>query len=530
MSLSLWTRLFNWRNLRRTAPQKMFYATIDNAAPSVVQGASVDVLVTGRFVSFFGDVTPAVNGLPSGVSGAFTPTTLGATVIATTLRLTATGGATPVVGDAFTVTLTPADTTVPVVTINCTCTVVASVSASIAISASPTATSALQGETDASTVTLVRTAYTGDVTLAATGLPTGATAVFSPNPMTGATLTAGVVVTNTVGASTVSNDAWTITASGSGVTDATQAMTHTITSPNVTRGVPTTASAVKSSDFQSFADTTALLAQIGTNESNTSKQLLLTSTGVGSSSPASCISLVTSSVTGQKAMRYSIDNTHGVPNTTMMWFAGYPGMPTTNRTGGVSTAFTDCAVYSEVSYSPGFTTAGSMVSGQGYKQYAIGYSNAAGRTGMEYSNIYDCTYTIGWNNNGNGNFGDVGGSGSSTVPINGTSRPWSASSATGPWGVEQVVCFYTEMRAVDADSLRHKSWTWLKGSEPTALPQLDYTVNIGGGSSLPTANRVAWCENFNQSRGFRYIPDGSYMDVHYIAVFDLTYDSNPLNL
>jgi len=527
MSLAAFFRWF--RKRPRNVVPKVYAPEFSVRALSLVQGSTVQTTVTFRRADYTGTITPTISGLPSGVSGAFDPATLNASTLTTTLTLTATGGASIVSNDPFSVSCTATGS--PDLTGNtetATVTVTASATPAIAIVASKSSTTALQGDSDNFDVTLTRTNYTGDVTLAVSGLPSGATASISPNPLTGGTVTAGVVITNDIAASTVTNDAYTVGATGSGVAAATNVnMTHTITSPNVTRGVFNYSNVVKGSDFSTYADTTALLAAIGTTESDANKQKLLTSTGTGNSSPANCIQLVTSSVTGNKAMRYLIDNTHGVPNTTMMWFAGYPGMPTANRTGGVSTPFTDCAVYSEVSYSPGFTTAGSKAGGQGYKQYAIGYSNAAGRTGMEYSNIYDCTYTIGWNNNGNGNFGDVGGSGSSTVPINGTPRPWSANGNV--WAVEQVVCFYTEMRAVDADSLRHKSWTWLKGSEPTALPQLDYTVNIGGGSSLPTANRVAWCENFNQDRGLRYIPDGSYMDVHYIGVVDLTFDSNPAN-
>ena len=296
----------------------------------------------------------------------------------TTLTLTATGAATIVSNDTFAVSCTTSGS--PDLTgasANGTVTVVASATPAISIAASKSSTSALQGDTDSFNVTLTRTNYTGDVTLVVSGLPSGATASISPNPLTGGMVTAGVVITNDVAASTVTNDAYTVGATGAGVTAATNVnMTHTITSPNATRGVFNYSNVVKGSDFSGYADTTALLAAIGTTESDANKQKILTSTGTGSSSPASCIQLVTSSLTGNKAMRYLIDNTHGVPNTTMMWFAGYPGMPTTNRTGGVNTPFTDCAVYSEVSYSPGFTTAGSKAGGQGYKQYAIGYSNA----------------------------------------------------------------------------------------------------------------------------------------------------------
>ena len=211
----------------------------------------------------------------------------------------------------------------------------------------------------------------------------------------------------------------------------------------------------------------------------------------------------------------------------MMYFAGYSGQPTANRAGGVNTTFTDCAVYSEVSYSPGFTTSGSDATAASYKQYAAAYNNANGRFGMEWA-VNTPTFTIGWN--GSTNAGDVGGSGTDTVSINGTALPWSTSGGSGVWVVEQVVCWYTEMRTVDSDTVRYKTWSWLKGSNPTTNPQLDRTVNISVGTSLPKCDRVAWGENFNQRAGFRYIANGGYMDNHAHYVWDLGYDANPLNL
>lgn len=523
------SRLLNWKRLRRTPEPPLLRPSITSSV-SLAQSGSVAATLTIPRVSFTGTITPTITGLPSGVSYVLSPTTLDSATLSTTVTFSATAGATVVSNQSYTVTCT--GTGVNQATTTGLITTTATVTPAISISADKSSTTAQQGQTDSFNVTLARTNYTGDVTIAVSGLPTGASATISPNPLTGATLVAGVVITNTAGASTVTNDAYTVGATGSGVSAATNVnMTHTITSPTVSRGVFNYSSVVKGSDFQSFADTAALLAEVPNNETNASKLKLLTvsADATGASSAASCISLAISPVTGLKVMRITLDNTHGPPNSTQMWFASYPGMPTTNRTGGVSTAFTDVAVYSEVSYSAGFTTGGSDSGGQGFKQYAVGYANAYGRFGLEWEYVTSNTYTIGWNNNGNGNFGDVGSNGSTTISPNGDVRPWSPTGASGIWVVPQVMCFYTEMRTVDSNTVTQKSWSWLKGSNPTTNPQLSATVNCGGGS-LPTVDRVAWCENFNMRRGYRYMPDGGYIDYHFIGVVDLTYDSNPCNL
>lgn len=525
MSLSLWTRLFNWRKIRYAPVPKVLFATIADSAPSVVQAASVDTLITARFQAFEGTVTPSVSGLPSGVSGAFTPTTLGAGVNTTTLRLTATGGATPVVGDAFMVTLTPADTTVPVVTLNCACTVVASVSASISISATPTSTSALQGEADtSSTVTLVRTAYTGDVTLAASGLPSGATATFNPNPLTGGVLTSIVTVTNDVAASTVTNDAWTITASGSGVTDATQAMTHTITSPNVTRGVPNYTGAIKY-DLMAYADEAALDAVV-TNSA--SKTVMLTKMyGMSTDSRLLGRTSVTRAKThnGHPVLDAYIKNS-SAPNVA---YSSPPYITSYFSNPGVNSV----VAYVAVKFDAGWTTTGSATGpgiGQTYKLWALGFNGANGRVGIEYT--------------GGSGFSMVGAptSASIVLPSSYTNNltgltvsqvpgAYGSGAASGKpystptlWAAGGTACFLIEVIRVSSTTMRQRFWTWEFGSEPTAGPMVDVSFTLVSGT-LPTVDRINLGENFGQPIASRYAPDPCYHGWAEWGVWD--YDTHP---
>lgn len=273
MSLSPFRIANRLKRLFKPLPPKMLYATIDTAAPSVVQGASVDIAIVARMVSFSDTVVLAVTDLPTGVTGVFTPASLGPNSFNAILQLTAAANAPAISNDSFTITLTgPAG--VPVVTLTPTITVtIPNVPGAITVSASPTATSAQQGSVDTTTVTITRTAFTDDVTLSASGLPAGASVSFSPNPLTGATLTSTATVTNTLAAATVSNDPWTIFADGTGVTQQSQAMTHSITA--IGTGAPSPDSgtiildtrAGGNSDIQAAANytaaRTALLSQLG---------------------------------------------------------------------------------------------------------------------------------------------------------------------------------------------------------------------------------------------------------------------------
>lgn len=516
MSVAAFFRAF--RKRPRNVVPKVYAPQFSVAALSVVQNSTVQTTVTFPRSDFSGAITPTVSGLPSGVTGAFSPSTLNGSEPSTTLTLTASAGATIVSNDTFAVSCTTSGS--PDLTgasANGTVTVVASATPTVAIAASKSSTTALQGDSDNFDVTLTRTNYTGDVTIAVSGLPSGATASISPNPLTGGTLVAGVVVTNDVAASTASNDAYTVGATGSGVTDATPInMTHTITSPNVTRGIPNTSTAVKGTDFQ-YADDAALQAACVDSEGNTQKLSMFCAV-----TKRSALSLQTSSITGQKVMRYIADPTGGPPQM-QMYFAGYPGQPTANRAGGVNTAFTEFGAYAEVSYATGFTTAGSGATSNAYKLTAVGMANYSGRCGIEWTNTSGYSYTMG-----------LSGWGPSAPATNGngTARPYTVTNSVGVWLVPQIVCHYWQVTIIDSDQFKSEHWTWLKGTDPTALPQatLTYSKATSGLAAFPTYNRIAPGENFNQTAANRYAPVGNYIDWHALYVWDLGYDSNPLNL
>jgi len=151
-----------------------------SAAPStlsVAQGNTVPSTITVNPTGgFSGSVALAASGLPSGVTASFNPTSTTGTSI---LTLTASSSATT--GPA-TVTFTgTSGSLTQTATINLTVTV----PANFTLSTTPSTASVAQGSTVPSTITVNPTGgFTGSVTLAASGLPSGVTASFNPTSTT----------------------------------------------------------------------------------------------------------------------------------------------------------------------------------------------------------------------------------------------------------------------------------------------------------------------------------------------------------
>jgi hypothetical protein len=84
---------------------------LSDAAPEITQGRTIALTVTLTRVAYNDTVTPSVTGLPSGVSGSWSDSSLTGGETTTVLTLTATGGATVVTDDAFTITCSGAGVT-----------------------------------------------------------------------------------------------------------------------------------------------------------------------------------------------------------------------------------------------------------------------------------------------------------------------------------------------------------------------------------------------------------------------------------
>jgi hypothetical protein len=177
------------------------------ATLSIAQGASGTDTITVTDVSpFTGSVTLAASGLPSGVTASFGTNPATATSVVTFLASSTTTAGTS------TVTITgTSGTLTATTTISLTVTAVASFT--IAPSATSLSIAPSSGGTDTITVTDVN-GFTGSVTLAASGLPSGVTAAFGTNPTTGSsvvTLTASSSATAGTSTVTITGTSGTLT-------------------------------------------------------------------------------------------------------------------------------------------------------------------------------------------------------------------------------------------------------------------------------------------------------------------------------
>jgi Protein of unknown function (DUF1573) len=192
------------------------------AAPNsvtVTQGTSGTSTITVVPVGgFTGNVTLSASGLPSGVTAGFSPNP---TTSSSTLTLTA--SATAATGTA-TVTITGVSGSLTHTT-SVSLTVNSSTGPSFTLTANPSTVSVARGASGTSTITVVpANGFAGNVTLGASGLPSGVTAGFSPNPTaTTSTLTLTASATATTGTSTV-----TITGTSGSLT-ATTTLSLTVT-------------------------------------------------------------------------------------------------------------------------------------------------------------------------------------------------------------------------------------------------------------------------------------------------------------
>jgi N-acetylneuraminic acid mutarotase/sugar lactone lactonase YvrE len=192
-----------------TIPVPSFTLAISPASLSITQGASgTSTITVSDKNGFTGKVTLAVSGLPSGVTAAFaTNPTAGTSVLKFTTSSSATTG-------AFTVTVKGTSgalsaTTTLALTVNPAPTFI--------MGASPASLTVAQGASGKSTITVVnQNGFTGKVTLAASGLPSGVTAAFGTNPTTGTsilTLTASSTAATGTATVTIKGTSGSLTAS-----------------------------------------------------------------------------------------------------------------------------------------------------------------------------------------------------------------------------------------------------------------------------------------------------------------------------
>ena len=210
-----------------TNPTPAISIALSSATLSVVQGATGTVNLTlTRTGGFTGDVSIAVEGLPTGVTSTVAPPSLGSAVSAAVITIGAGGTATPGVISA---TVRATGTGVTAQTAALAITVTAAPTPSFTLALAPTTLSVAQGANGTSAVTLTRAGgFTGAVALTAENLPTGVTAAFNPASVTGTTSTLTLTVAATAAAATTTI---TVRGTGTGVTAQTATLALTVTAP-----------------------------------------------------------------------------------------------------------------------------------------------------------------------------------------------------------------------------------------------------------------------------------------------------------
>jgi subtilase family serine protease len=189
--------------LTGTAASPSFSISASPSSVSVVRGSSgtstVTTTVSGGFDSA---ITLSASGQPTGVTVGFGTNPIaapgsGSSVVTFTVASTTTTG-------TYTITISgTGDSITHTTTVSLT--VTAAASGNFTLSASPTSLTIDRSESGTTKITITPSGgFTGSVTFAATGLPSGVTASFSPNPgTTTSTLTLKASSSATTGTSTV---------------------------------------------------------------------------------------------------------------------------------------------------------------------------------------------------------------------------------------------------------------------------------------------------------------------------------------
>lgn len=186
-----------------------------------VSGSTTIAVSIARGGAFSGSVTLSASGLPSGVTGSFSPATLDAATTSSVLTLvaapTASAGSTTVsISASGSGVATQTGTVTLVVT-----------QPAIALGATPTALNIAAGLTGSTNISIGRsTGYTGAVTFSLVSPPNGITASFDSSPTTGnsATVTLSIAASVPAGSYTI-----TIKGTAPGAADKSVAVALTVT-------------------------------------------------------------------------------------------------------------------------------------------------------------------------------------------------------------------------------------------------------------------------------------------------------------
>jgi hypothetical protein len=206
-----------------TPPQGVITVAIAPTSATVMQGETTTLTVALGRANYSGSIDLSVEGLPSGATATFTPASVPNGTNTSTLVIAVAANGT--VGPAA-LLLRARGTGVA----EATTAVGVSVTArplALAVTVSVSATSIQQGETGAAIpVRIQRTNFTGPVSLAASGLPTGLSASFANSPTSDSVATMTLTAVASVATGTYP---LTVTGTAPGVSAATSPLSVTVT-------------------------------------------------------------------------------------------------------------------------------------------------------------------------------------------------------------------------------------------------------------------------------------------------------------
>jgi len=208
------------------APAGSISLALAAAIPTIQQGSSDGVNVNITRANYAGAVTLAVTGTPPGVTTTITPNST-----TTNQSLVSFAVAAATVPGSYGVTITGSGTNIPNATV--TGTLVVTATPSIALSLTPAAGSVQASGSLTFTANIARTNFAAPVAIAVSGGPTGVTTTVTTSPTTGNAVTVNVAVS---GSTTIGLSSLTVTASGTGVSNAIAIFALTVTQPPVSGG------------------------------------------------------------------------------------------------------------------------------------------------------------------------------------------------------------------------------------------------------------------------------------------------------
>jgi len=307
---------------------------------------------------------------------------------------------------------------------------------------------------------IARSGYTGDVFLAVAGLPAGVTGSFSDSTITDAETSSVLTLSASGGAASATDVAFTITATGTGVSNSVVNGLCTV----IASGAYTP---VAYEDFTSYANTAALVSAV-TNGSSL----------------------------------YSSDDIDGnlVELDTTVTFEGHPTMRYNLPGGGASPpqvtglfpATLNCWVRVRIRFGPGFTTnadptnsiPGNSTQSKAYKLLFLAYSSASGRSGIEFTNTDDYVSYLGTTISST-NYG------ASATPtwVKATRGEWSS----GEW--------FDYIMYQEATPTTARFRWWIKQTNSASAPTLiQDTGTYASPITWPSATKLLLGRNYNRTR------------------------------